>query len=214
MPRADPSGMSSHVSRGQSLKCKLQRALGDLSFICMTVFRIMNFILNVSQLAELSRSPLALLFLSSHCPCRRTLIQTQPPPYTVLMLHMGLLFLSLYCISLSPSLSHTLEYTALFFLRLHSQSDTWGSFVWFPWLSHLQPFMSQRRLTLEPHRKVDCINCKTLSLSLSPHLSFLPLWLLKLSFASFIVVLLHHLQASASHTNPDILVLITCGDIT
>lgn len=117
-----------HVPRVQNLKCTLPRAPTDLSFICMTVFSIMNFILNVSQLAELSVGPtgfaLPLLALSLQTNC---LIQTQPPPYNphalCEMLHMGL-FLSLYCISLSLSLSHTHEYTALFFLHLNSQSDT------------------------------------------------------------------------------------------
>lgn len=50
---------SSFVHQVQNLKCKLLRALGDLSFICMIVCRVMNFILNMSQLAELSGSPLA-----------------------------------------------------------------------------------------------------------------------------------------------------------
>lgn len=154
--------MSSHVSRGQSLKCKLQRALGDLSFICMTVFRIMNFILNVSQLAELSRSPLALLFLSSHCPCRRTLIQTQPLPYTVLMLHT--VPFSLLYLSITVSLTHTWIHSS--FLSPSSFSVRHLRVLCLvPLALTLAAVTSQRKLTLEPHRKVDCVNCKRLSLS-------------------------------------------------
>ena len=44
-PEQTHRGKSSHVSRMQNLKCTPPRASGDPSLICMTVFRIMDFIL-------------------------------------------------------------------------------------------------------------------------------------------------------------------------
>lgn len=113
-----------------SLYCKLLRALGDPSFICMTVFRIINFILYVLQLAERVAPPW--LFLSSPSPSllvssADNLTQTQPPRFTVLELHVRLPFSSLSGIPPSLHLTHTRThtlYTNPISLHLHPHSGT------------------------------------------------------------------------------------------
>lgn len=71
--------VKSCLSSAESQMCA---ASGDLSFICMTVFRIMNFILSVSQAAELGLGPRGFAFtlLALSLQTKRRLIQTQPPP--------------------------------------------------------------------------------------------------------------------------------------
>lgn len=141
-------------------------APGDLSFICMSVSRIMTFILNVSQLAELSVAPcLALLFLSSHSPCRQTVSSKLNLHSTVLKLcqrwytwdAFSLLLLSIT----SPSHTHLSSFS-IFTGSQTPESPLFGS-----WAPTPAAVMSQRRGTLEPRTKVDWANTKTLFLSLT-----------------------------------------------
>lgn len=168
-PERDPMGMSSHISL-QNLKCTLPRTLGHLSFISITAFRIMNFILSVSQMAELRVGPpgfaFPLLTLSLQTNC---LVQTQPPPHSPRalweMLHIGTphssspLYLSII-VSLTYTQIHNYFLPPCSFTVRHLRVLCLLSTALTP-----PALMSQRRHTLEPHREVDWVNCKTLSRS-------------------------------------------------
>lgn len=120
--------MSKHVSWVQN--CALPRAPADLRLICMTEFGVMNFILSVSQLAELSVGPTGFSFslftVSLQMNC---LIQPQLPPDSPRalweILHMGLFFLYLF-IAISITHTHTHTCTATSF-SIFILSQTPGS---------------------------------------------------------------------------------------
>lgn len=156
----------SRASGVQSLYCKLLRALGEPSFICMTVFRIINFILYVLQLAELVAPPWLFLsspfpsLLVSSCFTADNLTQTHPPGFTVLELHVWLPFCSLFLYpSITASLTHTLHTQTLslsiFTLIQAPENPLLGSACSRSW----SRYVSEET----PRKKVDCTHCKTFS---------------------------------------------------
>lgn len=160
-PEQSHRELLSRASGVQSLYCKLLRALGDPSFICMTVFRIINFILYVLQLAELVAPPWLFLsssfpsLLASSCFTADNLTQTQPPRFTVLELHLWLPFCSLLYPSITASLSHTLHTQTLslsiFTLIQAPESPLLGSARSRSW--------SRYESEETPRKKVDCTHC-------------------------------------------------------
>lgn len=169
----------SRASGVQSLYCKLLRALGEPSFICMTVFRIINFILYVLQLAELVAPPWLFLsspfpsLLVSSCFTADNLTQTHPPRFTVLELHVWLPFCSLFLYpSITASLTHTLSSPSFRHLRV---------LCWVPPALALGAVTCQRR---RPVKRLTALTAK-----LSPTNPFFFFTLVTLTILIFCVLL-------------------------
>lgn len=112
-PEQTHRGKSSHISRMQNLKCTPPSASGDPSLICMTVFRVMDFILGRVTIgwAQCRFPPGVTLPLLTLSPQTNRLIQAQPPPCSPRALwempHAGLVFsLPPPYLSICPSHMH------------------------------------------------------------------------------------------------------------